>query len=307
MTDIPPTGPPRHGGGTSTGPPSGGPVPAGAPPTGPPPASPPAPPTGGAGDDGASGAGGEGGRWLQRPWVLAAAGAIVGAAVAAGVVMTLAGNDDSPQSSATATTSSTTTSVTPQTTVAPTVAPTVATTVATTTTLAPATTAAPTTAAPPPPATASCQNTSVNFQLEYPAGWYTIDNPEWVCALLDPAPITLIPDTEIFPVAISILNLGGTFDENVSIVADPVDATVLQSIESETAGRLTLCSSLQTGGEGYYPAGTQMVSCLVDWGPSSLLIDVVDWETVDYEASLDALDLIFATLAPLTPLPPAGG
>lgn len=312
MTNTPPTGPPRHGGSPSAGPPSVGPVSGGAPPTGPPDE------TGGEG-----GTGGEGESWLRRPWVLAVAGVIVGAAVAAAVVLALVDNDDQPQSGASTTTSSTTTSVAPQatstTTVAPTtsttttstttVAPTTTTTTttSTTTTLAPTTTIAPTPTAPPAPATVSCQNASANYQLEYPLEWFTVDDPEWACALFDPAPLGLVPDTDLPSAAIVILDLPGTFDEIVSIVVNPADATVLDRVDLEVAGRPTVCSFLEASGEGYYEAGTQSMSCVIDWGLSSLLIDVIDWDTVDIDASLDVLDLFFSTLTPMTPLPPAGG
>ena len=75
----------------------------------------------------------------------------------------------------------------------------------------------------------------------------------------------------------------------------------------DSTGRPTLCSPLEAIGEGYYPAGTQSFSCVIDWGPSSLLIDVVDWGTTDFDASLDVLDMFFASIAPLTPLPPPSG
>jgi hypothetical protein len=117
----------------------------------------------------------------------------------------------------------------------------------------------------------------------------------------------LVPDTELPSAGVVILDLPGAFADNATIVADPFDAIVLQSLELTIAGRPTLCSALEATGEGYYDAGTQSFSCVIDWGPSSLLIDVVDWATVDFDASLDVLDMIFASITPLTPLPPPAG
>ncbi len=214
--------------------------------------------------------------------------------------------------SITTTSSAVVTTVAATTTTTTTVAPATTTTTppSTTTTVAPTTTITtpptpPTT--PPSLTTQSCRDEASNFQLEYPADWFTnTDHPDWMCSVFDPYPIELIPDTELPGLAIMIFDLPGPFSANSAIVLEPEAAVLVEINEPDIAGRPAVCALTVAIGGGYYEADTVIIDCAVDWGENTLLIEIVGWPWVDLQASLAATDVILSTIQPITPLPPVG-
>ena len=248
---------------------------------------------------------------------------VVIVAIVAAVVTLLGGDDDqsagpsegrstttTSQARSADTTSTAATSTDPiattSTAAVTTVMPTTTSTTTTTTTVAPTTTPASTTTVPLA-STQACRDEASNFQLEYPADWYTnTDHPDWMCSVFDPFPIELIPDTELPGLAIMIFDLPGPFSANSAIVLEPEAAVLVEIDEPEIAGRPAVCASTVATGEGYYEADTEIIDCAVDWGENTLLIETVGWPWVDMQASLAATDTILSTIQPITPLPPVG-
>jgi hypothetical protein len=216
------------------------------------------------------------------PWFLPVVGAVVAVAVVLFVIRS--GDDGSEPAGASSPTGSVTSPASP-------------TTQPPQTTQPPATTAPPTTAetTTPPPTTggggvalgASCSWDVEGYGIDYPTGWFTPEDPLWVCQLFDPVPFDVPAQTEPPLVAVTIWVDHHRMARTFNGLTDPQFYRT-DHVSSDTFGDAqrpgTIVETEQVEAL-LYPAGTRTYSILVDLGDRTIVVSTNDLAPTDYEAN----------------------
>lgn len=228
--------------------------------------------------------------------VVAAIALLVAVIVVVGARSFLADDDgDEVATAATTTVGTTATSATAPTTTRPTtVAP----------TLAPSTTT--TTPVPSGPLAdgQTCTLASAGAVMTYPAGWVTASEPDWSCALFDPDPIEVLPQTELpvvgAQVALEPIDLADAVDQRRT----PFFGTVLDEEAVDLPGGTGTCLEVEDTGNGLMPAGTLHFACLQPWAGGTLVVAttgvVLEGEGLDpgYGAAVEVVRAMAAAVEP---------
>ena len=147
--------------------------------------------------------------------------------------------------------------------------------------------------------TATCESASNGYSLEYPADWQVEKtHPVWACALFDPQPFTLEPDTETPLVAVQIYDERSiTFADMVTGLTDPASYQVLKRRDTTVAGlpavvleTVQLCDELLT------TAGTYNYQYVVDRSGGIVLAFTTGQPGSPYDQYRTVLDEMMASL-----------
>jgi hypothetical protein len=168
---------------------------------------------------------------------------------------------------------------------------TAATTPRSTTRPAPSTTAAPATVTTLPSSTLpggialrpSCSSPDYGFSLKYPDGWTAETTfAGWQCALFDPQPFTVTPDTEVPPVAVVVSVPEFAFDDSVAQYTDPSYSQILSTNDLTVDGHRAVAVELTVTQETMLPAGTMRYAVLVEWGARTFVIETDSTSSPSY-------------------------
>ena len=127
--------------------------------------------------------------------------------------------------------------------------------------------AVPTTTTPATPTGLSqvCTSSFLHVQVRYPAGWHKSAGADIECLLFDPAPITVIPQSESPNTAVFISSRNGNVASAVAEEKSPDYVTVTSEESVSLGGRSAVCLGVTSTGAALMPAGTQTSICLVDF------------------------------------------
>lgn len=153
---------------------------------------------------------------------------------------------------------------------------------------------------PTPPAedVATCRSEVAGITVTYPATWSTIDaGSQWTCLLFDPAPIEILPDTELPQVAVTIYPQAQPYAEVRNDFETAAAYRVISSDSGVVSGRDAIAYELENTGEGFYEKGLLQAVVVVDLGArGSLVIETVGMPGAAYDANVEALILIVESL-----------
>jgi hypothetical protein len=143
-----------------------------------------------------------------------------------------------------------------------------------------------------------CRSDAAGIDVSYPAGWYTVsDGSQWTCLLFDPAPIEVLPDTELPVVAVQIFAEGRTYAE---VKSDFETASVYKVVGTDTGvvdEHDATAYELENTGEGFYEKGVLQAVVVVDLGDrGTLIVETVGVAGAAYDANVEALIGIVETL-----------
>jgi len=143
------------------------------------------------------------------------------------------------------------------------------------------------TSSPPPEAAAlgaSCSYDHGGYGIDYPAGWFTPVDPDWVCQLFDPEPIAVERYTELPIVAVTVYVDSHHLGRVRAFLADPS----FYEVVSEETGTFsdasrpgTILETRQTE-ELLWPAGTLTYSVLVNRLDATIVVTTNDLAAGDY-------------------------
>ena len=153
---------------------------------------------------------------------------------------------------------------------------------------------------PTPPAEdgATCRSEVAGITVTYPADWSTIDDgSQWTCLLFDPAPIEILPDTELPQVAVTIYPQAQPYAEVVNDFATAAAYRVISTDTGAVDGRDATAFELENTGEGFYEKGLLQAVVVVDLGPrGTLVIESVGPPGDAYDSNVEALVKIVESL-----------
>jgi len=113
----------------------------------------------------------------------------------------------------------------------------------------------------------SCTSPDYGFSLDYPNGWFAEESfPGWQCALFNPSPFVLQPDTEVPPVAVLAAVYEYAFDPSVAMYTDPTYNELLSSNDETIDGHKAVAVEVVALQDGLEPAGTSRYAVLVEYG-----------------------------------------
>ncbi|MHB8891825.1 MAG: hypothetical protein ACYC65_07245 [Candidatus Limnocylindrales bacterium] len=139
--------------------------------------------------------------------------------------------------------------------------------------------------------TATCRSETAHITVTYPASWQTYTgDPRWDCLLFDPEPITVLPDTELPPVAV------GIYPDTRAFATVQVDFTttsvytVLQTESGTVGDHDAVAYELENTGEGFYEKGVRQTVVVIDLGdPGCLVMETVGTPGARYDANVEVL------------------
>lgn len=206
-----------------------------------------------------------------------------GAIVAVALVVTRSGDKKTAAPAGpTPTTTASTTPSTPDFTA--TATPTPTTTPTTTTTAPPSPTSTVTTLPGGAVLGQSCTNPQYGYRLNYPDGWHAeLTFSGWQCALFDPKPFTVTPDTEVPPVTVIVSVADFPYNSSVAQYTDPGSYQLLSRTDLTVDGAPAVAVEvLTTQNNAPLPVGTSRYAVLVDLGAKTLLIETNSIDADDY-------------------------
>lgn len=155
---------------------------------------------------------------------------------------------------------------------------------------------APTTTAAP--STATCTSTTGGFTVEYPAGWFVDMHPERrECALFDPDPIDVEPNTEGPLVAVTIVvEPSVAFADIVSGLTDPTTYDVREQRDLTVDGFPALLIDAVQTESLLEPAGTRWYQVVIDRPGATTIVYVLGLPGTDDTADRATLDAMVASL-----------
>lgn len=142
--------------------------------------------------------------------------------------------------------------------------------------------------------TDACVNRVEGYAVEYPAGWQV--NTAGVlgpCALFDPDPIYLTPDSEVsVGIAVSIGFEAGPLTD---LTGDVLGRRVLSRTPASVDGRDALRIEAESTGEGLLDRGVRSYHYFVDLGDSTMVAGTYDTGGLPFERKRRILDGMMGT------------
>jgi hypothetical protein len=155
------------------------------------------------------------------------------------------------------------------------------------------------TTTPPAVRTANCTSINNGYTIEYPGDWFAESaDPVWSCALFDPQPFTLEPDTETPLVAVQIYDERSiTFDAAVTSLTDPASYNVLRREDTTVDGRpAVVLETVQLTDDLLTAAGTYNYQYVVDRSGGIVLAFTTGQPGSRYDQDRTVLDKMMASL-----------
>jgi hypothetical protein len=148
--------------------------------------------------------------------------------------------------------------------------------------------------ASPTPATQRCENPEAGYALSFPAGWFVAEGAEIEpCTLFDPEPLMVPPRSEATGVAIRVDVRDVPFPQaRQNSLSEGEKTAEDREVDGRSAARITGVLTEEV----LLPAGTRITTWLVEHGGRTFTIGADDAGSDDYEATLEVLDEMVASL-----------
>jgi hypothetical protein len=131
----------------------------------------------------------------------------------------------------------------------------------------------------------TCYNAENDYALDYPNGWTAeLSFRGWKCALFDPQPFTVEPDTEVPPVAVIVSMPSSPLDVVLAQYTDPSMGSLISQSGVIIAGQRGIAVELRASANSPFPAGTSRYAVLVDWNNRTFMIETDSASAGDYAA-----------------------
>ncbi|HYO43599.1 MAG TPA: hypothetical protein VES19_10420, partial [Candidatus Limnocylindrales bacterium] len=153
-------------------------------------------------------------------------------------------------------------------------------------------------AAPSAADVATCRSEAAGITVTYPAPWFTVnDGSAWTCLLFDPAPIEILPDTELPQVAVGMYTQAESYEQVRRDFETTAVYTVISTDTGVVDGRDATAFELENTGQGFYEKGMLQAVVVVDLGArGTLVIESVGMPGAAYEANVEELVRIVESL-----------
>ncbi len=136
------------------------------------------------------------------------------------------------------------------------------------------------------------------YTLEYPERWYAeLDNEVWKCAIFDPKPFSVSPDTEVAPLAVMIYDEPTVaFDMAMTSLTDTSIYRVIAAVDTTVDGKPAVVLETEATVDEVLAAGTYSYQYVVDRGSSTLVIVTSQQPGLAYERARAVIDEMAASM-----------
>lgn len=130
----------------------------------------------------------------------------------------------------------------------------------------------------------TCTSKDNGYTLMYPTGWHAeLAYAGWQCALFDPHPITITPDSEIPLVTVVASVTDFAFNTAVAQYTDPTITSLTSQTGLTIDGHSAVAVEIvMTQGVQALPPGTMRYAVLIEWGARTLIIETDSGVGGDY-------------------------
>jgi hypothetical protein len=147
---------------------------------------------------------------------------------------------------------------------------------------------------PEPELAQECTNEQYGFTIRYPEGWHTNDEgPLPACSFFHPSEFDIPEATEVTEFAVMTRREPVELER---IAGEDPGVRVLDRDDLEVDGRPAVRRLAEATGEGLFPEGLQYTQFFVDLNGETLVLETYDVDGLDYEANVDVLEEMVASL-----------